>query len=79
MLHEQAIYQHDGRQYQVERLDFDNRKAYVQRINPDYFTTAQTHTNITVTQCDESEMCAHISDSSHWVTVIFVCVCAVVK
>jgi DEAD/DEAH box helicase domain-containing protein len=55
MLHEQAIYQHDGRQYQVERLDFENRKAYVKQVQPDYFTTAQTHTNITVTQCDESE------------------------
>ena len=29
MLHEQAIYQHDGEQYQVERLDFENHKAFV--------------------------------------------------
>ncbi|MGB0647111.1 MAG: DEAD/DEAH box helicase, partial [Bradymonadia bacterium] len=55
MLHEQAIYQHDGNQYQVERLDFENRKAYVRRIKPDYFTTAQTHTNVTVTQVDEDQ------------------------
>ena len=56
MLHEQAIYQHDGNQYQVERLDFENRKAYVRKIKPDYFTTAQTHTNVTVTQVDEHQM-----------------------
>ncbi len=29
MLHEQAIYQHDGEQYQVERLDWENHKAFV--------------------------------------------------
>ena len=53
MLHEQAIYQHDGRQYQVETLDFDNRKGYVRLVKPDYFTTAETHTNLSVTQFDE--------------------------
>ena len=54
MLHEQAIYQHDGRQYQVEKLDFDNRKAFVRSVKPDYYTTAETHTNLSVTQTDES-------------------------
>ena len=38
MLHEQAIYQHDGEQYQVERLDFENHKAFVRKVEPDYFT-----------------------------------------
>ncbi len=48
MLHEQAIYQHDGGQYQVERLDYDNHKAYVRRVEPDYFTTAMTHVKVAV-------------------------------
>jgi DEAD/DEAH box helicase domain-containing protein len=48
MLHEQAIYQHDAAQYQVERLDYDNHKAYVRRVQPDYFTTALTHSRVTV-------------------------------
>lgn len=48
MLHEQAIYQQDAEQYQVERLDFDNHKAYVKRVKPDYFTTALTHRKVTV-------------------------------
>ena len=39
MLHEQAIYQHDAAQYQVERLDYENHKAFVRRVEPDYFTT----------------------------------------
>jgi DEAD/DEAH box helicase domain-containing protein len=48
MLHEQAIYQHDADQYQVERLDFDNHKAFVRRVEPDYFTTALTYRSVTV-------------------------------
>ncbi len=48
MLHEQAIYQHDGAQYQVERLDFDNHKAFVRLVRPDYYTTAMTHTRVSV-------------------------------
>jgi DEAD/DEAH box helicase domain-containing protein len=48
MLHEQAIYQHEGEQYQVERLDFDNHKAYVRKVEPDYFTTAMTYTRVEV-------------------------------
>ncbi len=46
MLHEQAIYQQDAEQYQVERLDFDNHKAYVRRVEPDYFTTALTYRTV---------------------------------
>ena len=48
MLHEQAIYQHDGRQFQVERLDFENHKAFVRPVEPDYFTDAMTYTKVTV-------------------------------
>ena len=48
MLHEQAIYQHDAAQYQVERLDYDNHKAFVRRVEPDYFTTALTHSRVTI-------------------------------
>ncbi|MEM6958780.1 MAG: helicase-related protein, partial [Myxococcota bacterium] len=48
MLHEQAIYQHAAAQYQVERLDFENHKAFVRRVKPDYYTTAMTHTKVTV-------------------------------
>ncbi|MCA9554270.1 MAG: DEAD/DEAH box helicase [Myxococcales bacterium] len=48
MLHEQAIYQHDGAQYQVERLDYENHKAFVRRVEPDYYTTAMTHVRVSV-------------------------------
>ncbi|MBM3813411.1 MAG: DEAD/DEAH box helicase [Acidimicrobiia bacterium] len=43
-LHEKAIYLHEARQYQVERLDFANRKAYVRRVECDYFTDAIDYT-----------------------------------
>jgi DEAD/DEAH box helicase domain-containing protein len=48
MLHEQAIYQHDAEQYQVERLDYDNHKAFVRKVAPDYFTTALTYRTVVV-------------------------------
>jgi DEAD/DEAH box helicase domain-containing protein len=53
MLHEQAIYQHEGGQYQVERLDFDNHKAFVRRVKPDYYTTAMTHSKVAVLEQDQ--------------------------
>ncbi len=48
MLHEQAIYQHDGEQYQVEKLDFENHKAFVRKVKPDYYTDAMTYTRVAV-------------------------------
>ncbi|HVU05422.1 MAG TPA: DEAD/DEAH box helicase [Polyangiaceae bacterium] len=48
MLHEQAIYQHDAEQYQVEKLDFDDHKAFVRKVAPDYFTTALTYRTVEV-------------------------------
>ena len=43
-LHEKAIYLHEARQYQVEKLDYDGRKAYVRSIDSDYFTDAIDYT-----------------------------------
>ncbi|MGH7282491.1 MAG: DEAD/DEAH box helicase, partial [Polyangiaceae bacterium] len=48
MLHEQAIYQHDGECWQVEKFDYENHKAFVKKVAPDYFTDAMTHTKISV-------------------------------
>lgn len=48
MLHEQAIYQHAGEQYQVEKLDFENHKAFVRKVESDYFTDAMTYVNVSV-------------------------------
>ena len=45
-LHEKAIYLHDARQFQVERLDFDGRKAFVRQVDSDYFTDAIVYTQV---------------------------------
>jgi DEAD/DEAH box helicase domain-containing protein len=47
-LHEKAIYIVEGQLYQVERLDFDNRKAYVREVDCDYYTDAIVYTNVTI-------------------------------
>ena len=47
-LHEKAIYMLEAVLYQVERLDFDGRKAFVRRIDCDYYTDAITYTKVTV-------------------------------
>ncbi|HEX3682814.1 MAG TPA: DEAD/DEAH box helicase [Bryobacteraceae bacterium] len=45
-LHEKAIYLHDARQYQVEKLDYDGRKAFVRQVDSDYFTDAVVYTQV---------------------------------
>ncbi len=45
-LHEKAIYLHEARQYQVERMDYEARKAYARRVDCDYFTDAIDYTQV---------------------------------
>ncbi|MGH2429457.1 MAG: DEAD/DEAH box helicase [Candidatus Limnocylindria bacterium] len=40
LVHEQAIYIHAGAQFHVDRLDWDERKAYVRAVDVDYYTDA---------------------------------------
>ena len=47
-LHEHAIYLVEGTQYQVDRLDFDRRQAFVRPVDSDYYTDAITYTKVTV-------------------------------
>jgi DEAD/DEAH box helicase domain-containing protein len=53
-LHEKAIYIQDGQQYHVERLDYDDRKAYVHQVTSEYFTDAISYTKIKVLERFES-------------------------
>ncbi|MEE2638772.1 MAG: DEAD/DEAH box helicase, partial [Acidobacteriota bacterium] len=53
-LYEQAIYLIEGRQFQVDRLDFERRKAYVRPVDSDYFTDAITHTKVTILETFDS-------------------------
>jgi len=45
-VHPKAIYIHGAQQYHVERLDFDHRKAYVKKVDVDYFTQAIQYTQV---------------------------------
>ncbi len=48
LVHEDAIYIHLGQQYHVERLDWEERKAYVRRVDVDYYTDAEIAVRIAV-------------------------------
>jgi DEAD/DEAH box helicase domain-containing protein len=47
-LHEKAIYILEGQLFQVERFDFDGRKAYLRAVDCDYYTDAITYTKVTI-------------------------------
>lgn len=52
-VHDGAIYGHQGDQYQVEQLDFEGRRAYVRKVESDYYTQAEVETEIRVLHRDE--------------------------
>jgi DEAD/DEAH box helicase domain-containing protein len=55
-LHEKAIYIVEGSLFQVERFDFDGRKAFVRSVDCDYYTTAITYTKVTILDTFESSV-----------------------
>ncbi len=54
-VHEGAIYQVEGETWKVERFDYKNRRAYVRLVDSDYFTEAETSTEVRVLRL---ELCA---------------------
>lgn len=48
LIHEEAIYIHGGQQYQVEKLDYEEKKAYVRKVDVDYYTDANLAVEIKV-------------------------------
>jgi DEAD/DEAH box helicase domain-containing protein len=48
-LHEEAIYIHGGQQHQVEKLDWEEKKAYVRQVSVDYYTDAELAVHLLVT------------------------------
>lgn len=60
MLHEEAIYLHEGQQYQVEILDLEEKKAYVRAVDVDYYTDAEQAVKVRVLDVQASrEGCSH--------------------
>lgn len=54
LLHEEAIYMHQGTQFQVEELDWEEKKAYVREVEVDYFTDANLAVELKVLSEDKS-------------------------
>jgi DEAD/DEAH box helicase domain-containing protein len=48
LVHDDAIYLHEGRQYHVERLDWEEKRAYVHPIGVDHYTLAETRQAVRV-------------------------------
>ncbi len=63
-LHEKAIYILEGQLFQVERFDFDGRKAYLRSVDCDYYTNAITHTKVTILDTFESASSSQLPASS---------------
>ncbi|MCK9495952.1 MAG: DEAD/DEAH box helicase [Dehalococcoidia bacterium] len=56
LLHTEAIYMHDGRQYHVDYLDWEELKAYVRPVDVEYYTDA--HLSVDLKVIDEWESTA---------------------
>ncbi len=64
-VHPKAIYLHQGQQYHVDHLDFDERKAYVKPVNVDYYTDAIRYTQVRVLEIAEEERIAGPAARAH--------------
>jgi DEAD/DEAH box helicase domain-containing protein len=53
LVHPKAIYIHQGVQYHVDRLDWEERKAYVTRTDVDYYTDADLGVTLKVLEVFE--------------------------
>jgi DEAD/DEAH box helicase domain-containing protein len=49
-IHEGAIYMIQSEQYHVDKLDWERRKAYVRKVESEYYTDAQSYAKVKVLQ-----------------------------
>ena len=52
LIHDEAIYMHRGQQYHVLKLDYAAQKAYVKKVNVDYYTDANLAVSVRVISKD---------------------------
>ncbi len=55
LLHENAIYMHEGRQFQVEKLDFDACKAFIRAVDTGYYTDADLNISLSLLDVEKEE------------------------
>lgn len=58
LVHEEAIYIHEGVQYQVEKFDYEEKKAYVREVNVDYYTDANLAVELKILHVDREKEAA---------------------
>ena len=63
LLHEEAIYIHQGTQFQVEVLDWEEKKAFVTEVDVDYFTDANLAIELKVMNEDETSISGNFTTS----------------
>lgn len=55
LLHENAVYMHEGTTYQVEKLDFDACKAFIRKVDVDYYTDADLNVSLSLLDIEKQE------------------------
>jgi DEAD/DEAH box helicase domain-containing protein len=53
-VHEGAIYLHQGQHYRVARLDLSDMAAWVEPVDPDYYTQARSDTDVRVLGAEQT-------------------------
>ena len=48
LIHESAIYIHQSQTFYIDRLDWERRTAYAREVEVDYYTDAQSKTDVRV-------------------------------
>jgi len=61
LIHDEAIYMHGGQQYHVNKLDYPAKKAYVKKVNVDYYTDADLAVGVRVITVDKHDDTAYLS------------------
>jgi len=59
VVYEGAVYIHESRQYTIEEFDYENQKAYGREVDVDYYTDAESKTDIKVLDVSAQVELAH--------------------
>jgi len=76
LIHDEAIYMHGGTQYHVDKLDWKEKKAYVRKVDVDYYTDANLAVDLEVLDSFDREersgvIVEHGEVAVKWVATIF--------
>ncbi len=77
MLHDHAIYIHEGRQFFVDKLDWDQRRAYVHHVDVDYYTDANLA--VTIKPLDTFKSCTELGLEKSFGEVMTACKATIFK